>query len=237
MTIDWANPTVQGAVVAALISFAGVLIAGIAGVSGAVLGGRIAARAARDAAAAAANESAANREESRQADERRHRWEVESQVRARGEAAAEAILDTLNELDLGPFSFWQALSRRKAATDPVEPNPDQAELEPSYTRIQRLLIAIDNPAAREAMDALADVLYQHHQVSQLLGDSAMAIWANVHRDAKRVLGAYLRREPIPEATGIKRFLGALEDYYEQVYPEEFAERKAQDAADAAEHQP
>ena len=43
MTVDWTNPTVQGALVAAAISLVGVAIAGAAGVIGAIAGARISA--------------------------------------------------------------------------------------------------------------------------------------------------------------------------------------------------
>ncbi len=45
MTVDWTNPTVQGALVAAAIGVVGVVIAGAAGVIGAIAGARIGAAA------------------------------------------------------------------------------------------------------------------------------------------------------------------------------------------------
>ncbi len=45
MTLDWTNPTIQGAVVAAAISLIGVSLAGAAGIVGAIAGARIGASA------------------------------------------------------------------------------------------------------------------------------------------------------------------------------------------------
>lgn len=45
MTLDWANPTIQGAVVAAAVSLIGVCLAAAAGVVGAIVGARIGASA------------------------------------------------------------------------------------------------------------------------------------------------------------------------------------------------
>jgi len=49
VTIDWSNPTVQGAFIAAMISLVGVILAAAAGFAGAILGSSIAARATRQA--------------------------------------------------------------------------------------------------------------------------------------------------------------------------------------------
>lgn len=50
VTIDWTDPTVQGVVIAAVISLAGVFVAAVAGVFGALGGARIGAKAAQETA-------------------------------------------------------------------------------------------------------------------------------------------------------------------------------------------
>lgn len=68
-TIDWSDPTVQGAFIASMITIAGVILAALAGVGGVVLGAHIAAGAAEKAAKLAASEAQANRDDARQARE------------------------------------------------------------------------------------------------------------------------------------------------------------------------
>jgi hypothetical protein len=64
--IDWSNPTVQGALIASLISLVGLIGAGLAGFLAAVLGAHIGATAARHAADVAQREAEADREDARQ---------------------------------------------------------------------------------------------------------------------------------------------------------------------------
>jgi hypothetical protein len=62
MTIDWSNPTVQ----AAAVALVGVFVAGVFVVAGALVGGRISARAARGAAETVAAAAKDTRQEKRQ---------------------------------------------------------------------------------------------------------------------------------------------------------------------------
>lgn len=196
MPIDWTNPTVQGAVLAATITVVGVTLAALAGLAGSLVGARIARRATQEA------------------DERRHAWDVEQRRQAKGEAAAEAVLDTLNELDLGLFSVWKTGAPLRAGA--LNPRPEMAELEPYYSRIQRLALAIPNEAVRGVLDDVASALYQYRDVVDLSGRSAGRVWWQVHDEAKRVLGAYLRGEPLPEAPETHRMALAIEEEIERL---------------------
>lgn len=61
MDIKWADPVIQGVVIAGLIGLVGVVVAAIAGYRGAILGARIAARATTEVGEAARRESATQR--------------------------------------------------------------------------------------------------------------------------------------------------------------------------------
>jgi hypothetical protein len=153
---DLANPTVQGALLAAGISFFGVAVAAIAGYFGATRGARIGAEAAREASRISQQESQAARDEATAMEERRHAWSVEQWHREKGVAAAEAILDLMNELDLGLFSPWKRFDPDDPLGSP-EPDPEQSELEPYYVRIRRHALAIRDEGVSEAMKEMGSI--------------------------------------------------------------------------------
>lgn len=213
MEIDLANPVVQGAIIALV----GVLLAAAAGVLGAIVGARIAAKAARETARITQAEAQAARLESREADERRHAWDIEAWYREKGVAAAEAILDLMIELDLNQFSYYspeqREHTRRTGRAKEVE--PDHGDLEPSYARIRRQAHAIKDGGVMETMLEMADCLWNYRTIEDWGGGQAPQIWYQLLRDTEAVLGAYVRGEPIPEARGIRSLTQTLKDYYEE----------------------
>lgn len=210
---DLSNPTVQ----VALLALGGAILAGGAGFGGAVVGARIAASAAREAARLAMDQAEAARQEARQANERDYARSLQEKLHAKGDKAAEAILDLMNELDLGPFSFWEAMAKRggdDAKLPFVPPEPTQAELEPFVVKIQRYAITIEKEQVRKALDAIAVALYGYDTVREMTGESAWRVWWLLHQDAKAVLGAYIRGESIPQTPEADRLNGALTEWHE-----------------------
>lgn len=215
---DLSNPTVEGALLAAGISFFGVLIAVIAGYFGATRGARIGAEAAREAARISQQESQAARDEATAMEERRHARAVEQWHREKGVAAADAILDLMNELDLGLFSYWKEIDRTGDPDDPLgspEPSPEQNELEPYYAKIRRHALAIKDEGVSQAMREMATALYGEDAIASWSGETTMETWHILLTETEQVLGAYIRGDPIPEAPGIHRLRAAVAEYFDE----------------------
>lgn len=191
------------------------IVAAGAGLVGAILGARIGANAAREAARLTQAESQAAREEARDADERRHAWEVEQWHREKGVAAAEAILDIMIELDLGEFSYYTPAQREHAErTGHAKPiAPDDGALEAAYARIRRHAHAIKDESVMTTILSMADCLLSYRSIETWGGGRVTQIWTRLLRDTVEVLGAYIRGDEIPEARNIKALEATLEEYW------------------------
>ena len=143
----------------------------------------------------------------RRAEERRWARSERDRHRTAGEKAAEAVLDAIIEVDLGPFSFWKG--RR--------PEPTDAELEPYVTRIQRHGLVIEDATAREAARLTAVALFQNDTLAMLREERSIVIWKSIRSEAESVLGAYLRGEPVPRPTALVAMEVEVKKYFVDRY--------------------
>ena len=210
--MDLTDPAVQRTLLPSVIALSGVIVAALAGFLGAVAGARISASAARHAGELAHAEAEAEREEARQVVERNRQAELTEWHRVRGIAAAEAVLDDLYMLDVGPFSK----AKLSYGYDPeAEPRPPLAELEPAYGRILRNAQAIQDATVREAAIAVAQTIYEYAGVAEVTTYPPSVVWTLLLADAQVVLGAYIRGETPGRPRELERFRQARIEFYER----------------------
>jgi hypothetical protein len=150
--------------------------------------------------------------ERRTEEQRTQRAELERR-HARGVQAAEAVLDAIIELDLGPFSTWKVMEKRTQATDPWRPAPTQAELEPYVQRIERHGLAIEDKNARQTAHLAGIAVYGYEMIGDVTGLKSTAVWWTIKTEAQDLLGAYIRDETVREPAELTAYNRELADWY------------------------
>jgi hypothetical protein len=160
----------------------------------------------------------------RRAEARRWARAERDRHRTHGERAADDVLDALIEVDLGPFSYWQARKNpmrnvpgTKIRLPSHPPEPSQEELEPYVLRMRRHGLAIEDANAREAVRLAAFALYQYDTLGHLIRQRPSGTWFQIRHELETILGAYVRGDTVPEPTNLASFQKDLEDYFNETY--------------------
>jgi hypothetical protein len=146
------------------------------------------------------------------ADSRKYRQSAEERRHARGQKAAELVLDTLAELDLGPMSLW----RNPDKIRPWRSSPSQEDLAPFIVRILRNAALIENQSVRNGVQLAANLINNHDVLAAAIGKTRHEVWNVVQFEAETLLGAYVRDEPIPVTPKLEEMTARLDAEIDEI---------------------